>query len=445
MKSNVYKKIAKKFMPKSVQRLIIWLLYSRDVSLLYRHRLAIIKGEKIWDEPIKKLKKKTKIKVGFVLGSASYWVGDLLYNYFANDNRFEPFVIIIPFFNGTDETIQSEYERALSFFLEKEIPVIGTVKDTVYRNRTWKECGEPDIVYYANPHMVSFPIEWRPEKLPANILTFYIPYGFLLADITQAQFNQEAHHMFWRIFCESNISKQLFSKYSDIGDRNVVFSGYPKMDAFYGALGSYKWKGAVNAKKFIYSPHHSLCMTENGLAHSTFKENYKYMIELAKKYSKTTSWIFRPHPFLEKACIKDGMFTKDEWYDYIESWNALPNGETQISGDYTTVFQTCDGIINDSVSYLAEILYVHKPMLYLKSEEAAFNDFGKSLEKIHYTCAGNDYKAIEEFIKMIMEEDDPMKADRELYFNENLNYMKSNGMTASCYIYKYVKEAVLEN
>ena len=140
-----------------------------------------------------------------------------------------------------------------------------------------------------------------------------------------------------------------------------------------------------------------------------------------------------------------GHTTKEEWHDYIESWNALPNGETQISGDYTTVFQTCDGIINDSVSYLAEILYAHKPMLYLKSEEATFNDFGKSLEKIHYTCTGNDYKAIEEFIKMIMEEDDPMKADRELYFNENLNYMKSNGMTASCYIYKYVKEAVSEN
>ena len=234
------KRIAKKYMPKSVQRLIIWLIYSRDVSLLYRHRLTIIKGEKIWDDPIKELKKKTKIKIGFVLGSASYWAGDLLYNYFANDNRFEPFVIIIPFFNGTDETIQSEYERALSFFREKEIPVIGTVKDTLNKNRTWKECGEPDIIYYANPHMVSFPIEWRPEKLPANILTFYIPYGFLLADITQAQFNQEAHHMFWRIFCESNISKQLFSRYSDIGDRNVVFSGYPKMDAFYGAIGSYK-------------------------------------------------------------------------------------------------------------------------------------------------------------------------------------------------------------
>ena len=137
-----------------------------------------------------------------------------------------------------------------------------------------------------------------------------------------------------------------------------------------------------------------------------------------------------------------GFLSKEEWDNYINEWECLSNAQYQCSGEYFETFISCDAIINDSVSFMAEILYAHKPMLYLKSSKAAFNELGDMLEECHYSCAGSDHTKIEEFINMIIANKDEMYLQREEFFRQYLDYKNFNGITVSRFIYEYVKYSI---
>ncbi|MBC8064863.1 MAG: hypothetical protein H7Y17_08540 [Chlorobia bacterium] len=124
-------------------------------------------------------------------------------------------------------------------------------------------------------------------------------------------------------------------KYSIIGDTNVEVSGYLKMDAFLDGtlpedtLNIWKMqKENINLSqvvKIIYAPHHTL--GEEKHSFSTFSQNYMKILEYAKEHPKT-SWIYKPHPLLKQACIKNGLFKNEEEYDcYVREWENIPNGK----------------------------------------------------------------------------------------------------------------------
>ena len=84
--------------------------------------------------------------------------------------------------------------------------------------------------------------------------------------------------------------------------------------------------------------------------------------EYVKNNTKTTSWVFRPHPMLRAGAVQQGVFKSEEEYDnYLEMWNELPNAQVIEGGMYVDIFETSDAMILDSVSFLAEYLYMHKP------------------------------------------------------------------------------------
>ena len=100
-------------------------------------------------------------------------------------------------------------------------------------------------------------------------------------------------------------------------------------------------------------------------------------------------------------------------------------------------------MILDSISFLGEYLYVHKPMLFLTRERNTFNDFGSELAKILYTADGGDFNAIKRFVEnTVIQNDDYMLKEREAFFEKYLDYYKINGMPASEYIYEYIDDAI---
>lgn len=72
--------------------------------------------------------------------------------------------------------------------------------------------------------------------------------------------------------------------------------------------------------KIIYAPHHSFT---DGMHFATFLENGKFILELAKKYKNKTTWLFKPHPKLEYALIKENLMTEDEVRQYYKEWEKL--------------------------------------------------------------------------------------------------------------------------
>lgn len=400
---------------------------------------------------IQRLRKQKKIIVGFIANYSSTWIGEGLYELLEKSERFEPYVFLIANHNGqSEELIKEEYEQNLKFFQERNLRVVQTLDFNTGKQYTWEEIGvKPEICIWLTPWIDLFREHFHLLNYSLDTLHTYIPYGFMIAEnenenFVYHQYNQYIHNVAWMNFEESQIAVDMAGKYAFVGSSNAVYTGYPKMDAFYEKqdAGGDIWSkltersGNPKAKRIIYAPHHTLDEQEP-VHFSTFAANYKFMLELAEKYQNETVWVVKPHPQLKYKAIRAGIFADaDEWNAYEQRWRNLKNAEIMEEGMYSKLFRDSDAMILDSVSFLAEYLYVHKPLLLLKRTGQFFNDFGKELKKIHYSADGADCHTIEEFIiNVVLNENDKNREVRERFFENNLDYKKMGGKSAAENIY----------
>lgn len=411
---------------------------------------AYIKArEKLFSRVEKKISKKPIKKIRIVMTDCSEWCMTVIYNYFININV-DIAVIIIPFFHGTEDSIKKTYELSKTFCEERDLiyyePYL--TDDYIFSYEKWVEA-KGDIYLYTNPWMGSYPMEMKVNNMTLSSITYYVPYGFLLMKGEQHQFNQISHNLFSCIFCETKKHLELYGEYCDIGNSHVRFSGYPKMDYYYQErsweINQIKrlWKGIDDNHskiRIIYSPHWNF---EGGYA--TFLSNGMKILEYAEKHPDTTSWIYKPHPLLEAELISKGYMSQKDYSSYVDRWKNATNAKIYLQGDYGDIFATSDAIINDSVSFIAEYMYTHKPMLLLQNGYADYNAFGIECVNCIYTCKGDNIDGIIDFINNIKTGRDTMKIKREKFWKTHLDYYSANGTLASDYIVTQISDVIFQN
>lgn len=408
------------------------------------------------DINIRRLRRQEKITVGFIANFASTWIGDELYYLLEKSERFEPYVFLMSNHNGQSRKMMiEEYEKNLDYFKKKDLRVLGTLNPDTGEQYTWKEIGiKPEVCIWLTPWSDMLDDHFQLQNYSLDTLHTYIPYGIMAAENEQGdfvydQYNKTIHNCVWKNFEESRMATEMAKKYAFAGSSNAVYTGYPKMDIFYEnhENGADIWKeltekaGNPKAKKIIYAPHHTLDKSEP-VNFSTFAVNHMFMLEMAEKYGRETVWIFKPHPGLKYKAIRAGIFAdSDEWNAYEQRWRNLENAGVMEEGLYDRLFRDSDAMILDSVSFLSEYLYAHKPLLLLKRDGQFFNDFGKELIKIHYSADGGDYEAIERFIiDVVLGENDKNREKRENFFEANLDYRKAGGKSAAENIYTIIEQ-----
>ena len=386
--------------------------------------------DKLYAQRQKELRDKQRIKVAFVLYSASMWSCDDLYQMFESDDRFVPYVAVCKYTNESNKQTWPTYTQSLAFFAEKGYQIQKVADDTP-KNRGWQALGEPDVVFYLTPYHTLLPVGVNQGYLPGKVLTIYIPYSYMLIGAAPAHLPGFAYS--WKHYCDSQIYKRILLEYDPLFANNTYFVGYPKMDAFFEPCEkdpAELWKlTGEGQKKIIYAPHHSLKDLEYCASHfATFDKNGQFILELAKKYPQT-SWIIKPHPNMKMTVLLAGVFkAEEEYYDYLSKWEALPNAKVVQEGSYVDYFKTSDAMIGDSVSFLAEYQFTGKPQLLLTRPEQEFNEFGAMVQSVLYKCPGEDLNGIEAFLNdVVIDGKDTMATVREQFFNENLNYYKKNG------------------
>ncbi len=386
-------------------------------------------------------KKNTTIRI--IMVDCCEWCATNIYNHF-RDQNIDIAIVVSPFFHGTDDSIKVAYELCLEFCKSKGFRYIDAYNSNGWQLKTGNSSNlYGDIMIYTNPWMGSYPKELKVANLPLSLITCYIPYGFMLMKAEQHQFNQTSHNMFTHIYCESESHYKMFQDYCDIGNAHVEFSGHPKMDYYMcpqNIVDQTIWKGAVqnpDITKIIYSPHWNLAG-----GYATFMNNGIQILEYAEKHPDTTSWIYKPHPLLEKELITRGAMTPIQYQEYLDRWERLPNARIYLSGDYGDLFLSSDCMINDSISFIAEYMYTHKPMLLLTNGTARFNSFGEECIKHVCTCNAKEFDLIVQFIENIKKGIDIKKEDREQFFNDHLNYHHKNGTLASDYIISRISHMI---
>ena len=396
-----------------------------------------------------------RIKIAFIAISAAEWGAERIYHMMKQDDRVECYVVVSPLIDRDLESRRDTYCQTVDFFRKNGYEVRGRCNDEFNVPASWQELGGmPDIVIHSTPWMGSLPAEYQVVNFPLMSLNYYIPYGIYVENgwtgdyLEKLVYNKEFVNMMKRIYADSERNLRGYQEYGLLHGKNVVYSGYVKMDYFYDTRTRSEaeirklWKipdgiKSEDIKKVIIAPHHSV--SENAIfKFSTFPKNAYFFLYLAKKYCKEVSFVLKPHPNLRLRAVEEKIFESYEAYDaYLEEWNSLPNARVVQEASYLDIFDTSDGMIMDSISFLAEYTYVHKPLLFLKRKGQAFNPLGKRLLEGDYTAKGEDYVEIEKFLQeVIIKGNDTLKDKRQQIFEDELDYMKRKDCCAGEYIYR---------
>lgn len=394
-----------------------------------------------------------KIIVTFLAISSAEWAVDGLYNMLAKNPLFDVSVTNCPLVDRDEKESIREYEKNKAFFNEKGFKTLNIYDEKRGHICSWEEMGQnPDIVIHLSYWWESLPESYRIRNYKFDVMNMYIPYCFAVSNsmdesfIYNVTYNKEILNMVYRNYVNTKIDYNNFVKYQLIGGINTKYSGYCKMD-FFNEKYDYTeekikeiWKipsgkKSAEIKKVIIAPHHSF-LGYAGILSSTFTQNFNFWLYLAEKYKESISFIFKPHPNLRHRAVEALLFTNYEEYDeYIEKWNALPNAKIS-ENSYLEIFDTSDAMIMDSLSFMAEYLYTGKKLLFLRRKEQRFSELGKKCLSAFDEACGSDYMAIEEFIvSNILEDKDLKKSKRSEVYEECLDYYTANGVTATKYIY----------
>lgn len=403
-----------------------------------------------------------KINVAFLPISAAEWPAEDIYNKLSSDGRFNVKVIPVPLAGRNYYDRRKIYIQTYNYFKNRGYIVEKVYNPGVDEICDWKDIGGfPDVVINVTPWYLDMADYYQITKLPSSVINMYISYGLSVGQSPDGGYdkvglyNNDFINMQWRVYTESVYDYNSFCKYEMLKGSNIRNSGYAKMDYFYkkhnytdSDIGN-MWKIPQNSnikeyKRIIIAPHFSVGNT-NEVNFSTFSSNMYFLLYLAEKYKDSISFIFKPHPNLRNAVVQNGyMNSYEDYEDYLNRWRELPNGNVVEEDDYRTIFETSDGMIMDSMSFVGEYLYVQKPLLFLTRDEQSFNDLGKALMPAHYMVDGRNYTEIEDFIvNVILAGNDKKKSIREEVFYRELDYYGKNGELAADYIYNEICSELL--
>lgn len=366
----------------------------------------------------KQIRKKDKIKVLFVLVELDAWKTEALYQAMFKHPRFSPVLGV---------TVSRQIKNT-------KTPLINYIKNKGYdyvdldlSKKTINKIN-PDIILYYKPYDISVPREYIFRK-HLKSLCIFINYAFTtmgnMRYLTTIMGNYS-----WFVFVENilvaNRKKELLGRKAN----NVRVTGIPMQDMLIKPKYCYinPWIDDTGKKRIIYAPHHTVKGAHNYCnEYSTFLELGEFMLKVAEKYKEHVFFAFKPHPVLYSKLLN--IWGKKKTDGYYEKWRSMEN--TQYTpGEYSGLFMYSDAMIHDCVSFQVEYLYTRNPVMFLdaasyKADEQ--NEFGRIAHNMHYI--GRCKQDIEDFIRNVINGEDPMKEERERFYNEYL--LPPNNKTAS--------------
>lgn len=290
----------------------------------------------------------------------------------------------------------------------------------------------PDVIFIQNPYDFTRPERFSCRTLAENHIKYaYIPYGLDVGEGDRNltfQYNMDCHNLASWIFVRSEQHKNLYNRYCHAGNKHVHVTGHPKFDS----LTHWK-KKCVNARKtLLWTPH----FVENEIkGWSTFNLYCDTMIYIAINYP--IDLIVRPHPLFIGRLKVFGGAAVEKLNQLIEYSKVSSNITLDFDPSYNKSFAKADALMADAGSFLIEFLPTQKPILYLTHETClGLNKSAKFITKTYYLAQKE--KDIDDFVNMLIHEQDPKKDKRLKALHENLFIPKvSAGNEISHILLKY--------
>lgn len=383
-------------------------LYHLGLSIIYYPCHAIVK---------RKITKKRKANVCFIVSSLPMWRIQDLYDLLSEDPCFNTSILIAPFVNVDEAQRMESLHDLEEFFKSKKIDY--QVYDPTSFHSFWKVT-KPDIIFYQQLYSDIYPdllsIDRHLDKLIC-----YIPYG-LITIKAEWIYNTRYTNLAWKLFFPTKMHFNYAREHSFNKAKNVVVVGEPNAKRYLEAQTLYPWKAQPGGtvKRVIWAPHYSI--TGGYLHRSSFLWLAETMKDVAKQYENVIQFVFKPHPRLKSELYTHPDWGKEKTDLYFESWDEGANTQVE-TGEYIDLFMTSDAMIHDCGSFTAEYLYTKKPVLFvsydINSVYSNLDYFGSECLRCHYIGSSKDDLML--FLnERVLRGNDPMKNERLKFYDEVL-------------------------
>lgn len=385
------------------------------------------------------MKEKKTIKVGFLVYSISEWQCEDLYRLFESKEGYEPYIVVCGYNHGTRKEVRNTYRITAEYFRQRNY----VVRYAGYmENASANQVEDMDIIFSFLPYKM-YPLNVNIGELQLRQLSVHVSYGMHLVSrdvlyYKDSYYDKPVYKMSWMVNSLCNSEKCEIAKQQRLSGYNIVVNGHVKFDQFIKnqyECDARMW-GNVNNTKIIWAPHFNLQEGMNG----TFQHNYQFFLNYAKNHPNI-SWVVKPHPRMSWGVVAYGVFNSTLEYEaYLDEWRSLDNANVIEQGEYYDIFATSDAMILDSVSFIGEYQYTHKPILILEpNEQRGLSEFGKRLYSVNNRCNGDDFKSIEKFILNVASGINEKSLEQKEFFDTELDYVSINGCYASEKIWQLIE------
>lgn len=356
--------------------------FDPEITGLVAHHLI----HKLQETELKqKIKAGHRVRVCFLIDTATRLSAGTVYEHMKNHKLFKPFMVLYQSFDDRFDMNPTAYEEHLRD-LETLRKKGYTVYDGYDKNGNFIQIDEfsPDIVFLTAPYLDYQETYLSNIYLNLNFLTCYLTYGINSSNSYAYHYNNRRISSCWKYFVETRTDYEELIRYSAHCGTNAVLTGYPKLDVYAKPLADCKIPKKIDNGKpiVIYAPHHSIKADWEPSNIATFHLYYDKMLEMVKN-NPDINFVFKPHPNLVFSVENKNIMTAKEYQDYIRQWENLPNGICVQDGEYIELFRHSDLLIMDCGSFIAEWLPTGKPCMYLVNPE---RDLTKYMDGFSLLC-----------------------------------------------------------
>lgn len=388
---------------------------------------------------IRDIKDRGYANVVFFACNVAMWHHQNVYNIFQADSRFRVWIILQPL-NEHKTTKENNGMMALRQFFDKMGVSYLDATDWNEEQCDLSKTIKPDILFYPQPysHIFRNGLDWENYK---DKLLCYLPYD--AGTVTEWWSSNTAfQNRAWKLFYQTEFNRDEARRFMYIKGKNVAVVGNADADTFIEENHQDVWKPQETPKKrIIWAPHWQIAT--GGVMHrASFLWLNEEMPRLARTYSDSIQFAFKPHPWLKSQLYAHPEWGKERTDAYYSMWSDMPNGQLE-EGEYVNLFMTSNAMIHDCGGFTIYYHFSRKPVLFtsrsFEQARSQLNDYGKSALDAHYV--GKDNADIERFIsEIVIGDKDPKRAEREDFYAKYL--LPPHGKTTAQAVYDEIANAL---
>jgi len=222
----------------------------------------------------------------------------------------------------------------------------------------------PDLVFTSQPYESVTTEQFWAENIAPYTRLVYLPYFTAQSAVNEqaiyVQSQMNMHNMAWRVICQSEEVKALYSKYSNTKCKNFIATGLPKWDYVINMNEREinlpkEWEKLKGKKVGLINMHYNL-----GGEPEFYLKN---IIDSMNEYKAYGGVIFRFHPLMDTMFEVYYPQFKEKWKETLKIIDESDFGVVDRNVSYDCAFKFSDFLFTSQSSMISQYLLTDKPIV----------------------------------------------------------------------------------